>query len=31
MTLKQKRITKKLAIYIALVVMTVVSLFPVIF
>lgn len=31
MTLKQKRITKKLVIYIALVVMTVVSLFPVIF
>ena len=31
MTLKQKRITKKLAIYIALVVMTVVTLFPVIF
>lgn len=31
MTLKQKRITKKLAIYIVLVVMTVVSLFPVIF
>ena len=31
MSLKQKRITKKLAIYIALVVMTVVSLFPVIF
>lgn len=31
MTLKQKRITKKLAIYIVLVFMTVVSLFPVIF